>query len=69
MSPGRFYRDLRLRRAADLMRQTGMTVREAALTAGFSSQPVYSRACRQHFGLSPRAILAGAALPAGEGAV
>lgn len=64
MSPGRFYRDLRLRHAADLMQQTRMTVREAALAAGFSSQPVYSRACRQHFGLSPRAILDGAALPA-----
>ncbi len=66
MSPGRFYRDIRLRRAVDLMRQTRMTVREAALAAGFSSQPAYSRACRQHFGLSPRAILGGAALPAGD---
>ncbi len=65
MSPGRFYRDLRLRHAAALLRQPRMTVREAALTAGFSSQPVYSRACRQHFGLPPRALLGGAALPAG----
>ena len=65
MSPARFYRDLRLRRAVDLMRQTRMTVREAALAAGFSSQPAFSRACRQHFGLCPRSILGGAALPSG----
>ena len=64
MSPGRFYRALRIRHAVDLMRQTGMPVHEAALAAGFSSQPVFSRACRQQFGLSPREILAGSELSA-----
>ena len=59
MSPGRFYRALRIRHAVNLMRQTQMPVHEAALAAGFSSQPVFSRACRQQFGLSPREILAG----------
>lgn len=59
MSPGRFYRALRIRHAVNLMRQTRMPVHEAALAAGFSSQPVFSRACRQQFGLSPREILAG----------
>ncbi len=59
MTPGRFYRELRIRHAVELMRQTRMTVHEAALAAGFSSQPVFSRACRQHFGMSPRAVLAG----------
>ena len=63
ISPGRFYRALRIRHAVDLMRQTRMPVHEAALAAGFSSQPVFSRACRQQFGLSPREILAGAGLP------
>lgn len=56
MSPGRFYRALRIRYAVDLMRQTQMPVHDAALAAGFSSQPVFSRACRQQFGLSPRQI-------------
>jgi transcriptional regulator GlxA family with amidase domain len=64
MTPGRFYRTLRIRHAVDLMRQTGMPVHEAALAAGFSSQPVFSRACRQQFGLSPRDILAGSELSA-----
>lgn len=63
MSPGRFYRSMRIRHAVALMRQARMTVHEAALATGFSSQPVFSRACRQEFGLSPRDILAGADLP------
>lgn len=58
-SPGRFYRALRIRYAVDLMRQSRISVYEAALAAGFSSQPVFSRACRQQFGLSPREMLAG----------
>lgn len=66
ISPGRFYRALRLRHAVDLIRQTGMPVHEAALAAGFSSQPTFSRACRQQFGLSPREILAGSGLATGE---
>lgn len=66
MTPGRFYRELRIRHAVELMRQTRMTVHEAALAAGFSSQPVFSRACQQHFGMSPRAILAGSSLPAAD---
>jgi AraC family carnitine catabolism transcriptional activator len=66
ITPGRYYRELRIRHAVELMRQTRMTVHEAALAAGFSSQPVFSRACRQHFGMSPRAILAGSSLPAAD---
>ncbi|MFM7027191.1 MAG: GlxA family transcriptional regulator [Chakrabartia sp.] len=63
ISPGRFYRALRIRYALDLMRQTRMPVHEAAQAAGFSSQPVFSRACRQQFGFSPRDMLAGAGAP------
>lgn len=66
MTPGRYYRELRIRHAVELMRQTRMTVHEAALAVGFSSQPVFSRACRQHFGMSPRAILAGSSLPVAD---
>lgn len=63
LSPARFYRVQRIRHALDLMRQTGMPVHEAALAAGFSSQPAFSRACRQHFGRPPRDILMGSGLP------
>lgn len=61
-SPGRFYRELRIRHALDLIRNARMPVHEAALAAGFSSQPVFSRACRQHFGKSPRELAGGAGL-------
>lgn len=63
-TPGRYLRDLRLRHAVGLMRNARMPVHEAALIAGFSSQPVFSRACRQHFGKSPRELLSGPGLPA-----
>lgn len=56
-TPGRYMREIRLRRALELMRNARMPVHEAALAAGFSSQPVFSRACRQHFGQSPRELL------------
>lgn len=62
MSPAQFYRALRIRRAIELMRQTNMPVHEAALATGFSSQPVFSRACKQQFGRSPRELLAGSGL-------
>ena len=57
MTPGKFYRGLRIRHAIELMRNGRMSVHEAALAAGFTSQPVFSRACRQHYGESPRALL------------
>lgn len=64
-TPGRYLREMRIRRALELMRHARLPVHEAALAAGFSSQPVFSRACRQHFGKSPREMLAEPA-PAGD---
>lgn len=64
ISPARFLRELRLRHGVELMRNARMPVHDAALAAGFSSQPVFSRACRQLFGKSPRELLAGPGLPA-----
>lgn len=62
-SPGRFLREMRLRHAVELLRHARMPVHEAALAAGFSSQPVFSRACRKQFGLSPRELQLGPKLP------
>lgn len=62
-SPGGYYRDLRIRHALDLMRSARLPVQDAALAAGFSSQPVFSRACKQAFGKSPRALLNDSAAP------
>lgn len=60
-APGHFYRELRLRHALTLIREQGLAVHRAAALAGFSSQPVFSRACRAHFGKSPREVLASGA--------
>jgi len=57
VAPGRYFREVRIRHALELMRNARMPVHEAALMAGFSSQPVFSRACRQHFGMAPRELL------------
>jgi len=43
--PARYYRELRLRRAASLLQQTGMSVSEIALACGFST----SSHLGQHF--------------------
>lgn len=62
-APAAYYRDLRLRRGISLIRQQGFSVQAAALASGYSSQSVFSRACKQHLGAGPRAI----AQRAGEG--
>lgn len=59
-SPAHHYRELRLTRALELMR-TDVALAEAAVAAGYASPAAFSRACRQHFGRSPRALLAGPA--------
>ena len=56
-TPAHYYREMRLNHALALIRSVGMRVHDAALAAGFSSQPVFSRACKQHFGLSPRDLV------------
>ncbi|MEQ1497913.1 MAG: GlxA family transcriptional regulator [Novosphingobium sp.] len=55
-SPAWHYRDLRLRFAVSLIQQQGLSVQAAALACGYSSQAVFSRACKQHFGASPRTV-------------
>lgn len=55
-APARHYRDLRLRHGVSLIRQQGLSVQAAALASGYSSQAVFSRACKAHFGAAPRAI-------------
>ncbi|WP_443025940.1 helix-turn-helix domain-containing protein [Sphingomonas sp. RB1R13] len=56
-TPAHHYREMRPNDALALTRCNGMRVHDAALAAGFSSQPVFSRSCKQHFGLSPRGLL------------
>ncbi|CAH1655458.1 MULTISPECIES: GlxA family transcriptional regulator [unclassified Chelatococcus] len=52
---GRYYLELRVRRARDLMQQTALSVLEVALACGFVSASHFSRAYRAHFGYAPTA--------------
>ena len=51
--PTEFIRTIRLRRAAELLRQGGMTVSEVCFATGFSSVSYFSRCFRTMFGMSP----------------
>jgi AraC family carnitine catabolism transcriptional activator len=53
-TPGRYYREARLVRARQLLRQTDMPVIDVAIATGFSSGSCLSRLYRQQFGSAPR---------------
>ena len=51
--PGRFYLDLRVDRAASLLRQTGMSVSEIAVGCGFHSASHLGRHLKRRHGRTP----------------
>lgn len=51
--PKRYYRQLRLEKARQLLRQTDMTVLDIAISCGFQSAAYFSAAYRQDFGIAP----------------
>ena len=51
-----FYRDLRLDKARNLLRQTPLSTTEIALMTGFSSSAHFSQAFRQKFDATPSSI-------------
>lgn len=53
VSPSSYYRRLRLRRAADLLAHSSLSVRDVALACGFDSMSSFSRAFRDFKGQSP----------------
>ena len=54
ISPGSYYRRLRLRRAADLLAHSSLPVREVALACGFANMSSFARAFRGFKGQLPR---------------
>jgi len=52
-APNEFIRLLRLRRAADLLRQRHGNVGEVALAVGFNSLNYFTRSFREQFGKTP----------------
>jgi transcriptional regulator GlxA family with amidase domain len=51
--PTKYYLDMRLRRARELLLQTPMSVMEIAVACGFQSPPHFSKCYRSLFGHSP----------------
>ncbi|MCK0754089.1 GlxA family transcriptional regulator [Chromohalobacter japonicus] len=52
--PSRYYLELRLQKARQLLRNSEQAVGDIALSTGFSSGAHFSTAYRNHFGISPR---------------
>ncbi len=52
--PSRYYLELRLVRARQLLQQTSQSILQIGLSCGFSSGPHFSSAYRHHFGITPR---------------
>lgn len=53
IAPTRYYLELRLKRARELLQQTGMPVIDVAFACGFSSPPHFSKCYHDFFGKSP----------------
>jgi len=53
-TPTRFYQNLRLDRARELLQQTDMSITSVCVACGFESPSHFSRAYRARFGTSPR---------------
>lgn len=51
--PARYYLEMRLKRARQLVRQTGLSMLEIAVATGFSSPTHFARAYRTMFAVSP----------------
>jgi len=52
--PTRYYLELRLHRARQLLLQTSMSIVDVAFACGFVSAPHFSKCYRDHFGIPPR---------------
>lgn len=53
VSPGRYRDSLRLERAAVLLCRTPMQVLDVAISCGYRSHAIFTRAFHSHFGMSP----------------
>lgn len=55
-APSTYYRNLRLRRAADLLTHSSLRVGEVALSCGFANAANFARAFREQFGYPPKGV-------------
>ncbi|MDC7716445.1 GlxA family transcriptional regulator [Vogesella sp. DC21W] len=62
--PSKYYLELRLSRARQLLQQTSKSIVQIGLACGFSSGPHFSSTYRSHFGITPREERAQRSTPA-----
>ncbi|AEY01327.1 putative transcriptional regulator [Oceanimonas sp. GK1] len=62
-SPSRYYLNLRLKRARQLLRQTSLAIIDIATACGFVSMPHFSKCYRECFGVPPRDDRCGRLVP------
>ena len=55
-TPADFLRAARLKRGAEMLSHTKMTVAEVAFAVGFSSPAYFSKCYRAYFGQNPRSV-------------
>lgn len=66
MTPVEFIRTIRLHRAAQLLKRSGMTVAEVAYAVGFNNPKYFSRYFKEAYGMLPSAYRNSAKLTAGD---
>jgi transcriptional regulator GlxA family with amidase domain len=55
-SPASFVRELRLRRAYELIQTTFLSIKEVMAAVGWNDPSHFSRAFKRHFGVSPKGL-------------
>lgn len=53
LTPSEFIRNMRLRKACDLLKQGDIDISQIAYSVGFTSQPHFSTAFKRFTGFSP----------------
>ncbi len=59
VSPFKFYLSIRLEKARDLLRQTGLSITEISILCGFTNISHFSRCYRKSFGVPPSQEISG----------
>jgi AraC-like DNA-binding protein len=53
LSPNEFIKDLRLKKAADMIRQKADTITQVGYAVGFNDQSYFTKCFKKQFGITP----------------
>jgi len=54
VTPTQFYNDLRLEKARNLLRQTGLGIQEVAVATGYNTASYFTKSYKTRYGHTPR---------------